>query len=68
MGNEDGVRVYKNLTFATPNGGELKLDLYRPRNPEGLLPVVIWIFGGAFRIDNKKSCALPCPEIHPHLE
>jgi acetyl esterase/lipase len=57
MGNEDGVRVYKNLIFATPNGSELKLDLYRPRNTEGPLPVVIWIFGGAFRVDNKKSCA-----------
>ncbi|MCX6654242.1 MAG: alpha/beta hydrolase [Candidatus Bathyarchaeota archaeon] len=51
--NETGSRVNRNLIFATDNGRNLVLDLYRPEKQEGALPVVIWIFGGAFRIDNR---------------
>jgi acetyl esterase/lipase len=53
IGNEAGVRVDKNLTFATVNGRSLVLDLYRPEKMDSALPVVVWIFGGAFRIDNR---------------
>ena len=33
------------------------LDLYRPEKREGALPVVVWIFGGAFRADNRLAQA-----------
>ena len=55
MGNEAGARVDKNLTFATVNGRSLVLDLYRPEKMDSALPVIVWIFGGAFRIDNKTA-------------
>jgi acetyl esterase/lipase len=53
IGNEAGVRVDKNLIFATVKGRSLVLDLYRPEKMDRALPVVVWIFGGAFRIDNR---------------
>jgi len=50
---EPEVQVDRNLIFATINKRNLVLDLYRPKEQENTLPVVVWIFGGAFRIDNK---------------
>ncbi len=47
------VQVDRNLIFATTNGRNLVLDLYRPKEQGEPLPVVVWIFGGAFRIDNR---------------
>ena len=47
------VQVDRNLIFASINGRNQVLDLYRPKEQGGILPVVVWIFGGAFRIDNK---------------
>ena len=52
-GSESDIRVDKNLVFATPNGHALVLDLYRPESQEGAPPVVVWIFGDAFRIYNR---------------
>ena len=51
--NETGVQVDRNLTFASVNGRNLVLDLYRPEKRDSAPPVVVWIFGGAFRIDNR---------------
>jgi acetyl esterase/lipase len=51
--SETGFLVDRNLAFATVNGRNLELDLFRPEKQEGALPVVVWIFGGAFRVDNK---------------
>ena len=51
--NETGCLVDRNLTIASVNGRNLVLDLYRPKKQEEALPVVVWIFGGAFRIDNR---------------
>ena len=48
-----GIRMEKNLTFATIGAKELRLDLFLPSQPEGKLPVVVWIFGGAWRTNNR---------------
>jgi acetyl esterase/lipase len=48
-----GVRVEKNLAFATIGAKELRLDLFLPNQQEGKLPVVVWIFGGAWRTNNR---------------
>jgi acetyl esterase/lipase len=48
-----GIRVEKNLTFATIGAKELRLDLFLPNQREGKLPVVVWIYGGAFRTNNR---------------
>ena len=48
-----GVRMEKNLTFATIGAKELRLDLFLPDKQQGKLPVVVWIFGGAWRTNNR---------------
>lgn len=45
-------RVYPNVLFASPGGHDLSMDLYVPDFPKPA-PVVIWIFGGSWRIGNK---------------
>ena len=48
-----GIRVERDLTFATIGTRELRLDLFLPEKHEGKLPVVVWIFGGAFMQNNR---------------
>ena len=48
-----GVKVDRNLVYSRAADKDLLLDLYRPVKPDGLLPVVIWVFGGAFRMGSK---------------
>ena len=48
-----GVRMEKNLAFATIGAKELRLDLFLPDKQQGKLPVVVWIFGGAWRTNNR---------------
>jgi acetyl esterase/lipase len=43
-----GIRIERDLAFATVGAKELRLDLFLPEKQEGKLPVVVWIFGGAF--------------------
>ena len=52
-GVQSKVLVDMNLTFAEVNGRKLVLDLYRPRNCGAPLPIIVWIFGGAFFQDNR---------------
>jgi len=51
------MQVDKDLVFANINGRRLLLDLYRPEKYKAPLPVIVWIFGGAFRIDNRLNSA-----------
>ena len=54
------VTVKKNLTYASVDGIDLKLDLYVPQKAEGPMPLVVWIHGGGWRSGSKDSCpALP---------
>lgn len=48
-----GVHVQKNVVFASIGAKELQLDLFLPDSPAGKLPVVVWIFGGAWRTNNR---------------
>lgn len=50
-----GVDVQRNLVFASPNGKNLELNLYRPANFSGRLPVVVLIYGGAWMMRNQGS-------------
>lgn len=43
-----GIRVDRDLVFATHGAQTLVLDLYRPDRDDGPLPVVVWIYGGAW--------------------
>lgn len=49
-----GVQAVRNLVYASPQQTNLLLDLYLPeKRAAGPLPVVVWIFGGAFRMGSK---------------
>lgn len=51
------MKVDRDLVFSKPGGKAMLLDLYRPEKAEGPLPVVVWIFGGAFRTGSKEGQA-----------
>jgi acetyl esterase/lipase len=49
-----GVTVIRNQVYAKAGTVDLLLDLYRPEKHEGApLPVVLWVYGGAFRAGSK---------------
>ncbi len=48
--------VVKNLEYARIDGKSLLLDLYRPHDANGPLPVVIWIHGGGWKQGSKDRC------------
>lgn len=49
------VRVQRNLRYADGAGAAHLLDVYRPRDREGPLPVLVYIHGGGFRILSKET-------------
>jgi len=52
-----GVAVGQDLVYASPNGLDLRLDLYRPaaKAPDPL-PVVIWVHGGGWKNGSRHKC------------
>jgi len=49
------VETFEGLTFATYGERELKLDLYKPKNQVGLLPAIVGIHGGGWRVGTRKN-------------
>jgi acetyl esterase/lipase len=47
------VEVVRDLTFASPDGSDLKLDLYLPPERSGSCPVVLYLHGGAFMVGDR---------------
>lgn len=54
----DQYSVRSNVTYATANNVELKLDLYLPRNATGPVPLVINFHGGGWVEGSKEGSAL----------
>ena len=50
-----GVRVVKDIVYTRVGTRDLLLDLYLPEKQEGVLPVVVWVYGGAFRGGSKND-------------
>jgi acetyl esterase len=51
-----GVEVVRDVAYAEDGGHDRhRLDVYRPRDVEGPLPVVFYIHGGGFRILSKDT-------------
>lgn len=48
--------VTKDLEYANFAGKPLLLDLYRPKNAAGPLPVVVWVHGGGWKQGSKNRC------------
>lgn len=52
----EGVNVLRDLAYVQ-NGHERNcLDLYLPKKTDGLLPVIVWIHGGAWQAGSKDRC------------
>ncbi len=49
-----GVEIIRNLSYG-PHGDANLLDIWRPKDPKGPLPVVLYIHGGGFRSLSKDS-------------
>jgi acetyl esterase/lipase len=48
-----GVKAVKNVVYSSPGGRDLLLDLYLPEAAQRPLPVVLWVYGGAWRAGSK---------------
>ena len=48
--------VQRDLVYKRVNGTVLALDLYRPEEVSGPLPVIIWIHGGSWLNGRKEQC------------
>ncbi len=53
----EGVRIVRDITYASVGERKLQLDLYLPDNYSAPLPIVIWIHGGGW-VGGDRS---PCP-------
>lgn len=53
-----GVKSVLDVEYARVDGRPLRLDLYLPREPSGLLPVIVFIHGGAWRSGDKSTCPI----------
>lgn len=45
-------KIYPDVTFASPKGHRLRMDLYVPQTTRPA-PVVVWIFGGSWKFGSK---------------
>jgi acetyl esterase/lipase len=52
------VETIKNIEYGRASGQSLLLDLYRPREFSQRLPVIIWLYGGAWKGGSKDSCPI----------
>ncbi|MCF7818495.1 MAG: alpha/beta hydrolase [Kiritimatiellales bacterium] len=50
------ARAQKNIPYANLESGPLLLDLYRPVNAKGSVPLIIWIHGGGWKNGSKENC------------
>jgi len=58
-----GTRVERDIVYARVGQRELLLDLYRPPEASGPLPVVVWIHGGGWRGGSKNSPGRALPIV-----
>src|SRR3954469_18426586 len=47
-----GETIHRDVVFASPGGHDLRMDLYVPASQKPV-PVVVWIFGGSWKIGSK---------------
>ena len=51
----DGVKVVKDLEYASVDGESLRLDLYLPQKSEAKPPLLVWIHGGGWSRGSKSQ-------------
>ncbi len=50
-----GVEVLRDIPYHREGGKEHRLDIYRPTDRQGPLPIVLYVHGGGFRILSKDT-------------
>jgi acetyl esterase/lipase len=53
-----GVKRIADVEYARVNDHPLLLDIYLPEKPNELLPVIVWVHGGAWVSGNKTLCPI----------
>ncbi|KAA8887064.1 alpha/beta hydrolase [Nocardia colli] len=56
-----GSRDIPNVTYASVDGRDLKLDLYLPAAGAEPAPVVVYIFGGGWQVGRRDDYGVPMP-------
>ncbi|MCX7886472.1 MAG: alpha/beta hydrolase [Verrucomicrobiae bacterium] len=51
-----GVKLLRDIPYVASGHERQRLDLYLPDKSEGLLPVIVWIHGGAWKTGSKEKC------------
>ncbi len=51
-----GVTAHRDLAYVTSGHDRQKLDLYVPDQPDGPLPLIIWVHGGGWAAGSKDGC------------
>jgi acetyl esterase/lipase len=54
-----GVRATRDIEYAKPDGKPQRLDLFVPEKAAGLLPLIIWVHGGAWSAGHKEWQPIP---------
>lgn len=52
------VAAIKNIEYGQASGQRMLLDIYRPRQIRRKLPVIIWLYGGAWKAGSKDFCPI----------
>jgi len=63
---KNGVRVESNIAYRSTGEAAHLLDVYRPVDVDGPLPIVLFIHGGGFRIFSKDSHRVLAMEFARH--
>lgn len=58
QGIPKNVQAARNLEYGRASGESLRLDIYRPRVITRKLPVIVWLYGGAWKTGNKDFCPI----------
>lgn len=58
-----GVVFEKDITYSSPGGVKLELDMARPKDPHGLSPAIVCIHGGGFRAGNRQHHDRLCLQL-----
>jgi acetyl esterase/lipase len=59
----EGTEVHRDLQYVKGGHERQRLDLYLPKKPDGPLPVIIWVHGGAWLAGSKEGAGPALPFV-----
>jgi len=52
------IETDKNIQYGEASGQAMLLDIYRPKQIQRKLPVIVWLYGGAWKMGSKDFCPI----------